>query len=124
MKKILILTIALVSLFSCSSDENENIDPIIGVWYVYSYKGQLTNECERKGLTTFTKDGDFSTISYALINNNCIEDSSSTGTWSNKGNNAYVIKRGNDEDEVTITFSDNNNTFSASSVENQVFKRR
>lgn len=123
MKKILILTIALVSLFSCSSDDKD-LDPIVGKWYVFSKDGVETDECERKGNLTFNEDGSTTSVYYESLNNECLKGGDEgTATWKNKGNNVYSITRGKESNDATLVFSDNNNTFTIP-ADNMVYKRK
>jgi len=121
MKKILVLTIAMFSLLACSSDDENNLDPIIGTWYLFSENGIEVNDCIKKSTTTFSEDGTYtvSTSYYLSENNECIPDEGSAddGAWINRGEGNYsrtptgeII----DDETIKTTFSDNNNTMTYS----------
>lgn len=133
MKKFLILTIAMFSLLSCSSEDN--LDPFVGTWYAFSYDGIETDNCERKGLLDVKENGTLSMSYYYSENGECIEDGADSGNWSNKGNGNYAIfdSEGSNEFVIKINFSNNNNTMTIISsyeengqieTETSVYKRK
>jgi len=125
MKKILVLTITMFSLLACSSDDENNLDPIIGTWYKFSQNGEEFGECEKKTTFTFSENGTYSITPYVTLNNECIIDGKDDGNWSNKSEGNYgIIPSGETEEAVAkIVFSNNNNTLTFTQ-ENTIYKRK
>ena len=120
MKKILVLTIAMFSLLACSSDD-DNLDPLVGSWYLFSENNEEVPDCEKKSTLQILENGTFKSLSYYFDEDTqeCTEEGNSNGTWTNKGSNIYGIKPdGRDKEGIlNITFKDNNNTFSYSETD-------
>ncbi|MGG6231928.1 lipocalin family protein [Tenacibaculum sp. SDUM215027] len=112
MKKILVLTIAMFSLFACSSDD-ENLDPIVGTWYKFSEEGIEASDCEKKSSVTFNENGTFNSISYESIEDKCVIEDELSATWTNKGNGVYSRTYNGESSNTSITFSDNGNTMTS-----------
>ena len=134
MKKLLILSITLFSLFSCSSDdENIEKDPLIGTWYFFSENGKEVDDCNKKSTAIISEKGDFTATNYGNQDNPnaCVIENINNGTWVSKKNNKYELKN-NKSGSITIhtiTFSDNKNTFKSEVIvdntkEIATFKRK
>ncbi|TDQ29895.1 lipocalin family protein [Tenacibaculum caenipelagi] len=126
MKKNLILTIAMFSLFSCSSDDENNTDPIVGTWYLFSENNEEVSTCGQKNTMTFNENGTYSeTYYYTDESDNCVSGGGDEGNWSNKGKENYglIPSLENTEGTTKIVFSDNNNTFTIIE-DNIVYKRK
>ena len=132
MKKILILTVALFSLMSCSDNDN-SIDPVIGSWFPFSENGVESSDCEKKSTLTFSENGAFTTTNYILDGNECFLDNEASGIWSAKAGSVYTITiSGRAEgDDGVLVFSNNNDTFTitsegeeAGTTEVSVFNRK
>ncbi|MDO6674660.1 lipocalin family protein [Tenacibaculum sp. 1B UA] len=109
MKKILVLTIALFSLLACSSDDENNLDPIVGTWYKFSINEQEVNDCEKNTTIKFSQNGTFTaTYSYYNGENTCLTEETFKGTWTNKGNNNYTTLGEGDDESSKILLKDNN----------------
>ena len=118
MKKFIYLFVILTSLSACESSESENSssDLIIGEWQLVSDKidGQeLSTECSRRGTTTFLADGSGKTNAYYEYNGECNLETDS-GSWTNAGNSNYRLGFLT----FKMVFSNNNNTMTATVVEN------
>ncbi|MFT7900430.1 lipocalin family protein [Tenacibaculum ascidiaceicola] len=113
MKKILVLTIAMFSLLACSSDDENNLDPIVGTWYKFSEEGIEVSECEKKTSVTFNENGTFNSTSYESIEDKCVIEDEFSATWTNKGNGIYSRIYNGESSDVSITFSDNDNTMTS-----------
>ncbi|MEE4000422.1 lipocalin family protein [Tenacibaculum sp. FZY0031] len=134
MKKNLILTIAMFSLLACSSDDENNLDPIVGTWYFFSDSGVEVDECNKRSTILFNDNGTFSSTNYGNQDdpNNCVIENKDSGTWINNSNNKYQITdiKTNTKQIYTITFSDNGNSFMSETngfgdtINIQVFKRK
>ncbi|MFL0063797.1 lipocalin family protein [Tenacibaculum maritimum] len=115
MKNLLILCIAIVTLgTSCSSNDEKNLDPLVGSWYKFSENKKEVSDCEKKTTLNFKENGDYSISLYeALTNGDCISDGMDTGKWANKGNNNYGIILAGDNFEAIqkITFGENSSSF-------------
>lgn len=86
MKKLLFLTITVLSLVSCSSNDytpDTINDPIIGKWQFVSSPSvnDPIDPCELKNTTEFLENGEFTAISMAPSNGGCIVDDTTTGKW-------------------------------------------
>lgn len=113
MKKILVLTIAMFSLLACSSDDENNLDPIVGTWYKFSEEGIEASDCEKKSSVTFKENGTFNSVSYESIDDECIIEDEFSATWTNKGNGVYSRINNGESSDSSITFSDNGNTMTS-----------
>ncbi len=128
MKKILILSVILVSLFSCSDDDETNLDPIIGTWklekqQIEDFDGTIvdeTNECTIQSTLIFKSDN---TSSVQLFggpdqDGNCASDPVSKADWVNKGGNKYeILEEGETTPDVLeINFEENNTKFTIGSI--------
>ncbi|OSY87740.1 hypothetical protein WH52_09945 [Tenacibaculum holothuriorum] len=126
MKKILFLSIAILSIVSCSSDD-ENFDPFVGTWGLFSRNNNEVNDCEKRTTVIINQNGSFSSTSYEEVNGICSTDVKSTGTWTNKGNGVYTTKESssNTEEPANLTFTNNNNTLIVNfSNSKTTFKRK
>jgi hypothetical protein len=122
MKKIILLLITIVSLSSCSSndDDTASLNPIIGNWQLKSMTEngeERSNDCSRKSTVTFLENGNGSNISYdenydGNGNAVCKNDDNGTSTWQNSTGSIYKIIEDGDISEVQITFSQDKSTFS------------
>lgn len=111
-KKLLILSITILSLISCSSND-DNLDPIIGTWYKFSEEGIESSDCEKKTTVTFNENSNFKSISYESIDNECIKEDEYSSNWKNKGSGVYSTGTGNEATDATVSFSDSNNTLTS-----------
>jgi hypothetical protein len=128
MKKIITLLV-IASLFtSCSSNDDNPVDPIIGKWQdlktIYhldnggGYQEDETNQkCDFISTAEFFADGTVVYVSY-IGQNDCILEVNDYeySNWSNEGEGNYAVnKKRVDANEVVITdkiyFYDNNNKF-------------
>ena len=78
MKKILYLFIAIISLSSCQSSDEDSLsgDPIVGKWQLQSRLEngtETTDSCERQSTVTFSADGTVAIVSYYDYGNNTCE---------------------------------------------------
>ncbi|QXP51262.1 lipocalin family protein [Cellulophaga sp. HaHa_2_1] len=92
MKKLLVLSAALLGIFftSCSSDDDDSGNPLIGSWGFFqdeNANGELEegDECSKKLTLIFREDMSFELEAYGSITGDpdeCEKDSDSdTGTW-------------------------------------------
>jgi hypothetical protein len=122
MKKIILLLITIVSLSSCSSndDDNPSLNAIIGNWQLKSMTEngeERSNDCSRKSTVTFLENGNGSNISYdenydGNGNATCENQDNGTFTWENLTGSIYKVIEDGDITEVQITFSQDKSTFS------------
>tara|TARA_B110000259_G_scaffold176740_1_gene213182 strand:+ start:130 stop:561 length:432 start_codon:yes stop_codon:yes gene_type:complete len=122
MKKIILLLITIVSLSSCSSndDDNPSLNTIIGNWQLKSMTEngeERSNDCSRKSTVTFLENGNGSNISYdenydGNGNATCENAVNGTFTWENLTGSIYKVIEDGDITEVQITFSQDKSTFS------------
>jgi hypothetical protein len=107
MKKLNLLLGILIGLtiLSCSSDDDDLKDTIIGTWKplrfveVYTNAGETVYEhtiCYQQSRMTFSSKGKVNSITFEENNNGeCqIDDSDdyTSGTWEKTSNNQYLIK--------------------------------
>lgn len=118
--KFIFVFLVFAGLTSCSSDDDANgpaeIDRIVGKWRIQGLvlDGDPVplSDCEKQTTVEFKANGD-------LINTEFYEDFDTeecvsdvyTEKWQNRGNNVYRITDGDTFEDATITFSNNNNTF-------------
>lgn len=117
MKKLLYLFIACTIFISCESDNDSDLDPIIGTWQLQSIiedDVEQTTECSRKTTIVFLQDGTTTADIYEDDGNNC-NNFKDTSTWVNKGNSTYRIKV--DDADSKLTFSQNNTVFTGGTSE-------
>jgi hypothetical protein len=122
MKKIILLLITIISLSSCSSndDDTASLNAIIGNWQLQSITEngeERSNDCSRKSTVTFLENGNGSNISYdenydGNGNATCENDFNGTFTWENLTGSVYKVIEDGDITEVQITFSQDKSTFS------------
>lgn len=124
MKKFFYLFTAITILFSCESNDDDSLpdgDPIIGEWQLVSEKENGVEEstsCSRRSRVTFSADGSFVYQGFYNETSTECESDSTSGTWMNDGNTNYTLDFGNGDTSTTkITFSNNNNTFSTTDVD-------
>ena len=127
MKKIVFLLITIVSLSSCSSndDDTSSLNIIIGTWQLKSQTEngeERTTNCSKKSTLTFLENGNGSQISYDESydeNGNaiCENDNNGTFTWENTNATTYNISENGNSSTLELTFSQNNTIFSGSSSE-------
>lgn len=117
MNKLFFLSFILLSVFSCTSDDDSdsnNLDPFIGTWHHFSEDGNESNDCEKKSFLKILENNTYSASVYSLINNECLQLGETQGKWSNEGDNNYnlAINDNNNEKNIRkVVFTDNNNTF-------------
>lgn len=116
MKKIILLLITIVSLYSCSSnDENETTDAIIGTWQLNSYTEigvERSDECSRKTTINFSENGIATVIGFENDGNSC-KSETYTMNWKNSGDSNYTFDTNDGQTHsFKITFSQNNSVFS------------
>lgn len=120
MKKILILTIALFTLFSCSSDDEEiTQDPIIGIWNLFAIDNNEVSDCLKQSTWVFNENGTATKQGYEETNRQCNSEPIENATWENLNNGSYRIIPTNSTTTDTVfstTFSDNNNTLKVGDV--------
>lgn len=120
MKKLLILTITMFSLLSCSSenDSPEEVDPIIGKWQLVSViedGTDITEECEKKNNITFLNDETYNIVDFFNDSDDECDSEEDDGEWINLGNSEYSI---DGEPSIKIIFSQNNTKWSATTNDN------
>lgn len=114
MKKLIYLFLASAILISCSSSDDDSLDPIIGSWKLQSVIEdgvETSTECQRQTTVTFSENGTTQSKSYYDDGNGC-ESDSDTSTWVNVGGSTYRID--SDDEATKINFSQNNTVFSGS----------
>ncbi|CAM1366244.1 conserved protein of unknown function [Tenacibaculum soleae] len=113
MKRLLILSITILTLISCSSND-DNLDPFIGTWSFSAVDGTEVDECSQKTTLTILENGNFINDHYELIDDKCELENTNKGTWINRsGGNYGITQDGNTKESVNkVTFTNNNNTFS------------
>ncbi len=123
MKKILYLFIAIISLSSCQSSDEDSLsgDPIVGKWQLQSRLEngtETTDSCERQSTVTFSADGTVAIVSYYDYGNNTCESIIGTTSWENAGNSNYVLSgNGQSSSPQKIDFSQNNTVWSTTTTD-------
>lgn len=112
MKKILYIFIAATILISCESDNDTNLDPIIGTWELTSTlidqrETYNLDECNSKSSITYFEDETLLNDLYQRdIFGDCIHTESKFH-WTNLGNSQYNLGGG----IIEVEFSNNNKTY-------------
>ncbi len=123
MNRILILSLLLFTLFSCSSDddtENSN-DPILGKWFLFSVNNTEVSDCEKKSSIEFKSNGLTISDTHQVAGTNgtdCLNISIIENRWENKGDNLYSFNNL----ESVISFSSDGTSFTITSG-NLVYKK-
>ncbi len=123
MNRVLILSLLIFTLFSCSSnDENENNeDPILGKWFLFSINSVEVSDCEKKSSIEFNSNGLTISDTHQVAGTNgtdCLNISIIENRWENKGNNLYSFNN----IESVIDFSSDGNSFTITSG-NVIYKK-
>lgn len=130
-KLILLVVAAVLVSAGCGSNSSDpepssnDDDKIVGTWKLTSLVVTINGKtmdvttfdpCFLTTTLIFEADGNFSTT-YATNtgNNECSEPAHNTGSWQFEGGTTYTIEGGRfGSGTRTLTFSNNNNTFSSS----------
>ncbi len=94
MKKFFVLFLSIALFAACSSDDDEDsnsADPILGTWVLVDASSPLKDEfcLDKESTLTFNSDNTGASTFY-LTQANCTA-TSSTGSWTNRGNSLYTI---------------------------------
>lgn len=120
--KFIFVFLIFAGLASCSSDDEGNsdgpdeTDRIIGEWQIQQIlvdgeEFPLT-DCELQSTLEFMANGNVTTTDFYVDSDTEECDSEAyTEQWENRGNNIYRISGDGLTYDVTIIFSNNNNTF-------------
>lgn len=94
MKKILVflLLIGAFSLFSCSNDDDNNVEPIVGDWILTDVTPPLIDPagCTEDSTVSINLDGTLKS-SFYLSENDC-DQREETGDWTYNGNSTYTMQ--------------------------------
>ena len=118
MKKLLILSIAVFTLFSCSSDDNNSdssiqSDLIIGKWNLSASTAGSLSSCIRQSNIELKQDGTYNLIQYYEDSNGCnIGYTLTNKNWSKNSDGTYNVKFVGDSsgENINVSFSNNNST--------------
>ncbi|UJH90244.1 lipocalin family protein [Antarcticibacterium sp. 1MA-6-2] len=120
--RFIFVFLAFAGIASCSNDDdgNSNVPPdndkILGTWKIqnqfFDGEEEPLTDCEKQTTVEFMANGTVKSTDYFadFDTEECVSEVS-TQKWENRGNNVYRITEGEQVDDVTITFSNNNNTF-------------
>ncbi|OSY87741.1 hypothetical protein WH52_09950 [Tenacibaculum holothuriorum] len=95
MKKFLYIIGIILSLISCTDNQDNNTkkDPIIGKWYLYSQNGKEVSSCKKKNTTDFSPSGEAYIETYSKSNNpSCQLISNYQGNWLKNQDGTYTLK--------------------------------
>lgn len=114
MKKILIILVATVLLYSCganSGDDSEiSSDKVVGTWKLISQKVngfETINDCKKQTTFIFESSRVLRQVFHRLENNNCIEGTEAISGWFALGNSRYRISgSGGSRLVIELTFSE------------------
>lgn len=121
MKKFIYLFIAIISLSSCNSNDDDlDQDPIIGKWQLISAKEDTvdySDECLRKSTITFLENKTVTVTNYYDDGNGC-ENEADSFEWMNLGDSSYEFTYNpTDKETFTFIFSQNNTVFTVNESE-------
>ncbi len=116
MKKTILLYVIFNVLFftSCSSDDDNTADPIIGKWTLSErfHNGEVfaLDNCFKSDEVIFMENGTLTSTFHKLTGNTCEVSHTVEGTWKNLGNNQYTMVE-NGEEPYTCVISENGAVF-------------
>lgn len=127
MKKITYLLIGILCLTSCSSNDDDVSDPIIGKWKIKSgtvNNISILNACSSQTSIEFKSDNTVNVVSFSddNANSNCTSELQ-TGNWKLNNGSSYATTLDSNNGsfiDANIIFSDNNNTFTTGPSSNVV----
>lgn len=118
--KFIFVFLVFAGLASCSNDDDSNETPgtdrIVGKWKIQQFllDGEQIplTDCEKQSTIEFMTNGTARTIDFFddPDTNQCVSETY-TEQWVNRGNNVYRFTEGGFSYDVTIIFSNNNNSF-------------
>lgn len=121
--KFIFVFLVFAGFTSCSNDDDGNgpagMDRIVGKWKIQGLVldgDQISlTDCEKQSTVEFKGNGDLVNIDFYedFDTEECVSDTY-TEKWENRGNNIYRITDEGTTEDVTIIFSNNNNTFTVS----------
>ena len=109
MKKIIILLITIVSISSCSSNDDDTVtaDAIIGKWQFTSQKVNGVEDstiCDKKMTFDFSADNKIIITRYSRSSADvCDIPENINATWKNNGNSNYTITSGSNSINLVIS---------------------
>ncbi|MFL1010729.1 lipocalin-like domain-containing protein [Flavisericum labens] len=112
-KLILLFTVVLVGLSSCSNDDDSGSqDPLIGTWtWFKSFENGVEeplDDCDKKDNIVVAADGTLTETYYYDNNGTCESDGTDMATWENTGGGTYrIVYSGDDIIDIKITFEGN-----------------
>ncbi|CAL2065247.1 lipocalin family protein [Tenacibaculum sp. 190524A05c] len=111
MKKLLSLSLILLTIVSCSENDTTS-DPIIGKWnLITSFEGSVdvTNDCLKQSYITFSENFSLKGEVIIEMNNECTSDDGPySGTWSKQNTNNYSLSIDNSNSPIEISITNNN----------------
>ena len=117
------LIIAILCLSSCSSNDDDISNPIIGKWKIKDItinNSSILNSCNANSTIEFKPDNTVIVIGFN-DDGSCVSESN-TGNWKFKSGNTYSTTVNSDDGsftDISIVFSNNNNTFTTRDSEAQ-----
>ena len=95
MKKLLLILFSIALFTSCSDDDANGDDKILGTWYAVEITnppipGLVLSDCNQNSNITFNADSSTSSEFYSEIDGNCEIEDTSESTWS-KSNDIYTF---------------------------------
>ncbi|WBX72000.1 lipocalin-like domain-containing protein [Tenacibaculum retecalamus] len=105
MKNLLVLTVIITTLLSCSSsDDNISGNSIIGTWKMISHSDLSTfPECMKKTVIIFNSDNSLGGTSYEDCTGNNDLGEPFSGEYSKSDTNEYTLKFNNSSSRNIIT---------------------
>lgn len=115
MKKIfLFLTVSVLFLTSCKSDDDTMSipvqDPFVGLWQAhtafYNDNEIPLDDCRKESTLSVQSNGNYTMTAYAYVDAECHIDDITSGTWVNQGNGVYRLTSEGDTVIQQISFED------------------
>ncbi len=115
-KTVLLITLIILMLASCSSDDSLVQDKLIGKWKktkVVEDGVEQEPNCSYEGVLEYKSDGTFLSETYSDTNpdvtiTDCSLFSTTSGAWVNNGNTSYTSTVDGVSSDVEFVFKDNN----------------
>lgn len=105
MKKILILSLTIFALLSCSSSDNIADNSIVGTWKMISHSDLATlTDCMKKSTITFNSNNTFGGTTYeADCDKNVV-----SGSYTKSNDSEYDVEIPNYGAEITVSINNDN----------------
>lgn len=110
-KVVIVLSLGILSLVSCSKDSGEPTtppEPIIGKWKVIKVGNSKPDKCFIKSSLTFSSNGTSISDFFTFNDEKDCKQKTINSTWTKVSDNKYKVKYQGKEDILNVKFKENN----------------